>query len=128
MNSAAFVSSDPPYTAGGFILNGGGDLVISRVTQGRVPVEGVIILDGDVVEQSGQTFSLNTPDRLKYALLLTNGFLLPEVTASNTATRDAYRDTLGVYGNVNQIFWFDNTNDSWFDVATGGTALISFPA
>ena len=128
MNIAAFVSSDPPYTAGGLVLNGAGDLVISRVTQGRVPVEGVIIVDGDTVAQSGQTFTFNTPDRLKYALLLTNGFLLPEVTASNTATRDAYRDTLGVYGNVNQIFWFDNTNDSWFDVATGGTALISFPA
>ena len=128
MNIAAFVSSDPPYTAGGSVLNGGGDLVISRVTQGRVPVEGVVIVDGDTVAQNGQTFTFNTPDRLKYALLLTNGFLLPPAAASNTATRDAYRDTLGVYGNVNQIFWFDNTSNGWFNVATGGTALISFPA
>ena len=126
--STIFQSSSPPYPTGSFSESSTGTFFIDRVTEQRTPVEGVVILDGDNVVQSGQSFLFNTPDRIKYALLLTNGFLLPEVTASNTATRDAYQDTLGVYGNVNQIFWFDNTNDSWYNVATGGTALISFPA
>ena len=67
-------------------------------------------------------------DNFRYALLLTNGFLLPENSAMSTDDRDAYTDTLGVYGAAGDIFWFDNTNDGWFNVATGGTALISFPS
>ena len=125
---AEFISAEPAYPGGTFSESGSGQFWIDRVGSGRTPVEGVVILDGDNVVQTGQTFSFNTPDRILYALLLTNGFLLPEVTASNTATRDAYQDTLGVYGTANQIYWFDNTNDSWYNVATGGTALISFPA
>ena len=67
-------------------------------------------------------------NNFRYALLLTNGFLLPENSAMSTDDRDAYTDTLGVYGAANTVYWFDNTNDGWFNVATGGTALISFPS
>ena len=66
------------------------------------------------------------PSDFRYALLLTNGFLLPENAQMSTDDRDAYTDTLGVYGDAGDIFWFDNTNDSWFNVATGGTALTRF--
>ena len=67
-------------------------------------------------------------DPFKYALLLTNGFLLPENTAMSTSARDAYTDTAGAYGTAGNVYWFDNTNDSWYSVATGGTALVSFPS
>ena len=66
-------------------------------------------------------------DALTYAVLLSNGFLLPENTAMSTATRDAYTDIAGAYGTANSVYWFDNTDDSWYNVATGGTALVSFP-
>ena len=91
-------------------------------------VAGEINFVGDGVSRDGQAFTFDTANKLKYALLLTNGFLLPENSAMSTDDRDAYTDTLGVYGTANQVYWFDNTNDGWFDVATGGTALISFPA
>ena len=91
-------------------------------------VAGNINLVGDGVSRDGQTFTFSgVSDPFKYALLLTNGFLLPENTAMSTDDRDAYTDTTGAYGAADTVYWFDNTNDSWYNVATGGTALVSFP-
>ena len=92
---------------------------------------------GQIPKWNGSAWALATdetssggsvPDSLRYALLLTNGFLLPEATAMSTDDRDAYQDTTGAYGTANAYYWFDNTDDSWYNVQTGGTALISFPA
>ena len=104
---------------GGFSLPYVNDIVQDTAT-------GVITTSGGNSYVSETANGLGT--NFKYALLLTNGFLLPENSAMSTDDRDAYTDTLGVYGTVGQVFWFDSTDDSWYDVSTGGTALISFPA
>ena len=62
----------------------------------------------------------------KYSQLLTSGFLMLEVPAEDVGTREAFRDTTGAYGTVNQLFWFSDTDGSWYDVASGGTALVTF--
>ena len=66
------------------------------------------------------------PDAFKYSQLLTSGFLMLEVPAEDVGTREAFRDTTGAYGSVNQLFWFSDTDGSWYDVASGGTALVTF--
>ena len=86
------------------------------------------VLADNTVSWQESTSGGEVPNALRYALLLTNGFLLPENTAMSTDDRDAYTDTTGAYGNANTVYWFDNTNDGWYNVSTGGTALISFPA
>ena len=93
-------------------------------------VAGNINLVGDGVSRDGQTFTFSgggVTNPFKYALLLTNGFLMEESTDMSTATRDAYRDITGAYGEADAYYWFDNTTDSWYDLQTGGVALVSFP-
>ena len=88
-------------------------------------VTGITIGTGDsAVTRNLATGGLS--DAFRYSLLLTNGFLMQENTAMSTDDRDAYTDTLGAYGNANAVYWFDNTDDGWYNVSTGGTALISF--
>ena len=100
-----------------------------QTTEEYVGVNGDIILEGDGVTQDGKTFTFSGVNiSFRYQLLLTNGFLLPENTIASTLTRDAYIDIAGAYGAANAIYWFDNTDDSWYSVATGGTALVSFPS
>ena len=100
-------------------------LEATTADNGMIPkiVNGAWALATDETSSGG-----SVPAALRYALLLTNGFLLLESTAMSTATRDAYQDTAGAYGTANTYYWFDNTDDTWYDAATSGTALISFPA
>ena len=99
-----------------------------------VQIAGDVVITGDGIVYNSELNAFviagatgNIPDPFKYALLLSNGFLLPENAAMSTATRDAYTDVAGVYGTPNTVYWFDNANDSWYNVATGGIALVSFP-
>ena len=65
-------------------------------------------------------------DAFLYSQLLTSGFLMPEVPAMDTTGREAFQDTTGAYGAVNGYFWFSDTDGSWYNVGTGGTALATF--
>ena len=67
-------------------------------------------------------------DAFRYSQLLTGGFLIQRTTAMDTSARRAYTDTQGAYGTANTIYYYEATSKSWFDVASGGTALISFPS
>ena len=84
---------------------------------------------GVISTAGGNTYEPQTVNGLgnnfRYALLLTNGFLLTPGTS--TTAREAYVDTNGAYGAANTTYYFDATANGWFDVDTGGTALISFP-
>ena len=81
-------------------------------------------------------------------LLLTNGFLLPQVTPTSTTNgihdytltfanrdpvmvstaRDAYYDVNGQFGIIDTYYFYDNSDSSWYDLAnpTGGVPLIGF--
>ena len=63
---------------------------------------------------------------IRNTALLTGGFLLTEMAATSgqDANRDRYNGAIA--GFAAQDYWFDNSDDSWYDVETGGTALISF--
>ena len=71
-------------------------------------------------------------DNFRYATLLTTGFLLTEGTT--TGTVDEYTDTNGIIGVAATSYFFQNSNDTWYDTlvnaqAAGATGrLIAFPA
>ena len=71
----------------------------------------------------------NTPiglaARQRYAGLLTGGFLLSQDTAT-TDTRDKYDDTDGRFGLAGTSYYFDGTDNTWYDADPDGNALISF--
>ena len=70
-------------------------------------------------------------DNFRYATLLTTGFLLTEGTT--TGTVDEYTDTNGIIGVAATSYFFQNSNDTWYDTlvnaqAAGATGrLIAFP-
>ena len=72
----------------------------------------------------------NTPiglvARQRLAGLLAGGFLLPQDTA-HTGSRDKYDDEFGRYGDLNTSYYFDSTDNRWYDADTGGNELIRFP-
>ena len=57
--------------------------------------------------------------------LLTGGFLLARVSASDSGTREAYQGPI-VGEDGQPIYWFDSSDSTWYDAATGGTDLIGF--
>ena len=77
----------------------------------------------------------NTPIGLvaaqRYAVLLAGGFLLPQDTA-HTGSRDKYDDRDGRFGPAETAdgdftsYYFDGTDNTWYDADTDGNALISF--
>ena len=107
------------------IPEGGGTFVVT----GQINITGNAVSYNTITDTFTFTQgSGSSNQQFIYALLLTNGFLLPENSAMSTATRDAYTDTAGAYGVAGTVYWFDNTDNSWYSVSTGGTALVSFPA
>ena len=89
---------------------------------GPISLGSTLTLTNEVLNATGA----DVPDAFKYSQLLTSGFLMLEVPAEDVGTREAFRDTTGAYGTVNQLFWFSDTDGSWYDVASGGTALVTF--
>ena len=83
----------------------------------------ITLVDG-VLDSTGG----GVTDAFRYSQLLTGGFLVQRTTAMDTSARRAYTDTQGAYGTANTIYYYEATSKSWFDVASGGTALISFPS
>ena len=65
-------------------------------------------------------------ERQRLAGLLTGGFLLPQ-PATQTGSRTEYIDELGRYGDLNTSYYFDSTDNRWYDADTGGNELIRFP-
>ena len=72
----------------------------------------------------------NTPigliQRQRLAGLLTGGFLLPQ-PETQTGSRTEYIDELGRFGDLNTSYYFDSTNNAWFDADVDGNELIRFP-
>ena len=92
-------------------------------------ITGEVIFTGPGVSFNPVTDTLTfggASNAFVYSQLLTSGFLLPEVPAMDTSTREAFQDTTGAYGAVNAYYWFSDTDGSWYDVSTGGTALATF--
>ena len=73
--------------------------------------------------------SENTPIGLaaaqRYAVLLSGGFLLTQDT-THTGDRDKYDDTDGRFGLAGTSYYFDGTDNTWYDADPDGNALISF--
>ena len=73
--------------------------------------------------------SENTPIGLvaaqRYAVLLSGGFLLTQDT-THTGDRDKYDDTDGRFGPAGTSYYFDGTDNTWYDADPDGNALISF--
>ena len=71
----------------------------------------------------------NTPIGLvaaqRYAVLLAGGFLLTQDT-THTGDRDKYDDTDGRFGPAGTSYYFDGTDNTWYDADPDGNALISF--
>ena len=67
----------------------------------------------------------------RYAGLLTGGFLLSQDT-THTGSRDKYDDPDGRFGpaetatGVVTSYYFDGTNNRWYDADTDGNELIRF--
>ena len=67
----------------------------------------------------------------RYAVLLAGGFLLTQDT-THTGDRDKYDDTDGRFGpattadGVVTSYYFDGTDNTWYDADPDGNALISF--
>ena len=106
------------------IPEGGGTFVVT----GQINITGNAVSYNTITDTFTFTQGGDSNQQFIYALLLTNGFLLPENSAMSTATRDAYTDTAGAYGVAGTVYWFDNTDNGWYSVSTGGTALVSFPS
>ena len=64
--------------------------------------------------------------RQRLAGLLTGGFLLSQ-PATQTGSRTEYIDSEGRYGDLDTRYYFDSTNNTWYDADTDGNELISFP-
>ena len=59
----------------------------------------------------------------RWNLLLTNGFLLPRAATLDTDTREAYADPTGIYGYTSAHYYFDSTDDGWYNVQNAGVPL-----
>ena len=91
---------------------------------------------GIITTAGGNSYAAQTVDgvwdNFRYATLLTTGFLLTEGTT--TGTVDEYTDTNGIIGVAATSYFFQNSNDAWYDTlvnaqAAGTTGrLIAFPA
>ena len=123
------ISYDPALNA--FVIAGatGGFTLpyINSVTQNATT--GVITANG------GNSYANQTVDgvwdNFRYATLLTTGFLLTEGTT--TGTVDQYTDTNGIIGVAGTSYFFQNSNDAWYNTLTNAQAagatgrLIAFP-
>ena len=91
---------------------------------------------GVITTAGGNSYTSQTVNgvwnNFRYATLLTTGFLLTEGTT--TGTVDEYTDTNGIVGASTTSYFFQNSNDTWYDTlvnaqAAGATGrLIAFPA
>ena len=98
--------------------------MFANIYSGDISLGSNITLVDGVLDSSGG----GVTDAFRYSQLLTGGFLVQRTTAMDTSARRAYTDTQGAYGATNTTYYYEATSKSWFDVASGGTALISFPS
>ena len=71
----------------------------------------------------GITAGISVP--LRNRILLTGGFLLPRAPLLDTTNRDAYQGSL-VGEPATTTYWYDNTDDAWYDAGVDGNQLIGF--
>ena len=84
------------------------------------------VTSDDTLSGTGTSASpLGISDAVRNQLLLINGFLLL-TRGSTTGTRTAYTGMLPGFDTTSQTYYFDTSDSSWYDVSTGGTALIGF--
>ena len=98
--------------------------MFANIYSGDISLGSNITLVDGVLDSTGG----GVTDAFRYSQLLTGGFLVQRTTAMDTSARRAYTDTQGAYGTANTTYYYEATSKSWFDVASGGTALISFPS
>ena len=130
----ADTSFSPALTPTDFVSASGNTISMRAVTGGtETNIVGNVIITGPGVVYNTTTGALTisgggVTDAFRYSQLLTGGFLVQRSAAMDTATRRAYTDTQGAYGTANTTYYYEATSKSWFNVASGGTALISFPS
>ena len=84
--------------------------------------EGIYTRSGNIWVRTASNHTSDTT--LRNRMLLTQGFLLTEGTT--TGTRTEYSGSL--VGEEPQAYFFDSSDNTWYDAITGGNALIAFPS
>ena len=131
---AAGASASPAVPTGIGVSTTGNTVSITEInpTGTEATVVGAVHFTGPGVTFNAgtDTFTFSgggVSDAFRYSQLLTGGFLLAKNAGQTTATRRAYTDTAGAYGTADNVYYYEASSKSWFNVQSGGTALISFP-
>ena len=102
--------------------NGGtGDITLDSTT--RLASGGNISGFGAGLAVIDATFL--TADVKRAGVLLTQGFLLREIT-STAGTRTEYVDDDGRFGAAGVSYYYDDSDSTWYTAAMGGLAIVSF--
>ena len=131
-SNAATIAGSTPTSDAEFRINGESANRIRGtfgINTGITDGDGLTAVSSDDT-LSGNGTSVNplgVSDALRNMFLLINGFLLlTRTTSADVGTREAYVGRLPGFDTANQTYYFDSSDSSWYDVSTGGTALIGF--